>query len=90
MDKEEDMVNIRVIVDLVGVMLGIDPEVYKPYSRKDKKGKNMLIPRCLNAIYGTMVASLLYYCKFCKTLLVAGFKLNPYDSCVANWMVDGT
>ena len=42
----------------------------------------------MNVIYGTMVASLIYYKKFCKSLIVCGFKLNPYGPCVANRMVN--
>ena len=36
-----------------------------------------------------MVARLIYYKKFCKSLIACGFKLNPYDPCVANRMVNG-
>ena len=49
----------------------------------------MLIVECLNAVYGTMVAALLYYKKFVKSLVKEGFKLNPYDRCVANKIVNG-
>ena len=35
------------------------------------------------------MASLLYYKKFVKSLKSKGFKLNPYDPCVANKQVDG-
>ncbi len=49
----------------------------------------MLIVECLNAIYGTMVAALLYYKKFVKSLTKQGFKLNAYDGCVANKIVKG-
>ena len=36
-----------------------------------------------------MVASLLFYCKFTKSLIEKGFELNPYDPCVANKMIEG-
>jgi hypothetical protein len=36
-----------------------------------------------------MVALLLYYKKFVKSLKSKGFKLNPYDPCVANKQVNG-
>ncbi len=49
----------------------------------------MLIVECLNTIYDTMVAALLYYKKFVKSLTKQGFKLNPYDGCVANKIVKG-
>ncbi len=39
--------------------------------------------------YGTMVAALLYYKKRLKSLTKQGFKLNPYDRCVANKIVRG-
>jgi hypothetical protein len=36
-----------------------------------------------------MVAALLNYKKFVKSLTKQGFKLNPYDGCVANKIVKG-
>ena len=87
-ENEEDMVTIRVRGILVDILLGISPKVYGPYVIIDKKGNQSLILTCMNVIYGTMVASLLYYKKFCKSLIAYGFKLNPYDPCVANRMVN--
>ena len=43
----------------------------------------------LQALYGMMVASILYYKKFRKEIESTGFKVNPYDSCVANPIVKG-
>jgi hypothetical protein len=37
-----------------------------------------------------MVASLLYYHKFTKSLMSVGFKINPYNPCIANKNVNGT
>jgi hypothetical protein len=36
-----------------------------------------------------MAAALLYYNKFVKSLTKQGFKLNPYDVCVANKTFNG-
>ncbi len=84
----------RVIVRLRGriveILCEIAPEVYLPYVTTNNKGEKILIVQCLNALYGTMVASLLYYKKFVKSLKSHGFKLNPYDPCVANKVVDGS
>ena len=44
---------------------------------------------CLNALYGTMVASLLYYEKFTKSLKANGYEMNLYDACVWNKVIDG-
>jgi hypothetical protein len=41
----------------------------------DKSGQKVLIVECLNAIYETMIAALLYYKKFVKSLTKHGFKL---------------
>ena len=41
------------------------------------------------ALYGTLRAARLFYETFVKKIKSMGFKLNPYDSCVANKMVDG-
>jgi hypothetical protein len=54
-----------------------------------KKGKKQFLVQCLTALYGTMVALLLYYKKFVKSLKSKGFKLNPYDPCMANKQVNG-
>ena len=66
------------------MLLDVAPEIYTPYVTVDKKGVKQLIVQCLNAIYGTMMASLLYYNKFRKSLTKIGFIFNPYDPCVAN------
>ena len=74
---------------LVELILEIDTELYGTFVTTDKKGENVIIVKYINAIYGTMVASLLYYNKSAKTLKRNGFQLNPYDPCVANHMVNG-
>ncbi len=55
----------------------------------NKSGQKVLIVEFLNAVYGTMVAALLYYKKFVKSLTKQGFKHNPYDGCVTNKIVSG-
>ena len=88
-ENEKYMVYIRVRGILVELLIEIAPDVYGPYLKLDKKVKKVLILQCLNAIYGTMVAGLLYYNKFCRTLKRKIFVINPYDCCTANRMVDG-
>ena len=88
-EDEKDMVTIRVLGELVQALLDIAPRFYKPFVTKDKKENFILLIRCLNAIYVTMIAGLLFYKKFRKTLLREGFEINPYDPCVANKTVNG-
>jgi hypothetical protein len=84
------MAIIKIRGILVDMLVDIAPDVYKPYVTADQKGAKQLIVQCLNAIYGTMIAGLMYYTKFCRSLLSRGFKFNPYDPCVANKQVNGT
>jgi hypothetical protein len=43
----------------------------------------------LMALYGMLIASILYYKKFRKDIESIGFEVNPYDICVANRRVQG-
>ena len=78
-ENEKDMVYIRVRGVLVGPLIEIAPDIYGSYVKLDKKRNKVLILQCLNAIYGTMVASLLYYNKFCSILKRNHFVINLYD-----------
>ena len=49
----------------------------------------MLLVQCLNAVYGTMVAALLFYKKFVNSVTKQGYKINPYDGCMANKVIKG-
>jgi hypothetical protein len=94
-ENEEDMdmafIKIRgILVDiLVDILVEIAPDVYKSYVSKDKKGSKQLLVQCQNALYGTMVASLLYYRKLVTSLTDIDFVINPYDPCVASKMIEG-
>jgi hypothetical protein len=78
------------IIKICGVLVDILVKIAKSYVTTDKKGTKQLLVQCQNALYGTMVASLLYYRKFTKSLTSVRFKINPYDPCVANKIVAGT
>jgi hypothetical protein len=76
-EDEEDMAIIKICAILVDILVQIAPNIYKSYVMTDKKGMKQLLVQCQNALYGTMVASLLYYCKFTKSPTSVGFKINP-------------
>jgi len=76
-EDKEHCVIVCIRGPLVGILVSLAPEVYGPYVTTNKKGQQVLIVECLNAVYGTMVAALLYYKKFVKSLVKEGFKLNP-------------
>jgi hypothetical protein len=54
-----------------------------------ENGKKVLYLKLLKALYGCVKAALLWYDLFSGTLEKMGFKLNPYDTCVANKMING-
>jgi hypothetical protein len=87
-EDKKDRALIRIRGPLVNILVTIAPDVYGPYETVGKKGEKQLLVQCLTALYGTMVA-LLYYKKSVKSLKSKGFKLNPYDLCVAIKQVKG-
>ena len=83
----------RVIIRMRGVvvewLVNADPKFYGPYVTTDKKGMKVILVECWNAIYGTMIAGLLYYRKFSESLTGQGYVANAYDPCVWNKIIKG-
>ena len=75
---------------LADLMVSVDPALYGPYMRKTKKGESMMYVKMKKAMYGLLRSALLFYLRLVKDLQEFGFKLNPYDPCVANKVVDGS
>ncbi len=86
-EDEKDRAFICIRGPLVDILVSIAPDFYGPYVMVGKKGEKQLLVQCLTALYGTMVVLLLYYKKFVKSLKLNGFRLNPYDLCMANKQV---
>ena len=83
----------RVIMRLVGIsvktLLKIAPDLNKQFVPADSKGRKVLYLSVTKAIYGMIQSPMLWYQKFVADIESIGFKLNPYDPCVANKKVDG-
>ena len=73
---------------LVDMLLELAEEVYKDFVVYENNIK-VLYVEVLKALYGMLQASLLFYKKLKKDLESIGFKINPYDPCVANRMING-
>ena len=54
-----------------------------------ERGTKVIYLQVLQALYGMLVAAILWYQKLQKDLESIGFKINPYDPCVANQIVQG-
>jgi len=87
--EKDYRVIVRLRGKLVKLLVDIALVVYGLYVHKNKKGEKVLLVQCMNALYGTMVASLLFYKNFVTSLKKQGFEMNQYDACVANKAVDG-
>ena len=70
------------------MLIQLDPQLYGPHVVYERERK-VLYVQVLQAIYGMLTASLLWYLKFKKDLENIGFKLNDYDPCIANFLVNG-
>ena len=74
--KEIAIIKIRGVP--VDIILVIPPYIYDPYVTIDCKGVKQLVVQCQNTIYGTMMASIMYYHNFRKSLELEGYKFNTY------------
>ena len=72
---------------LAEMMVRIDPALYREYITYSNKGVPMLYVRLNKALYGMLQAALLFYKELRGWLENSGFKVNPYDPCVANKML---
>jgi hypothetical protein len=86
---KKDWVIIQIRGVVVEWLTKIAPEVYTQYISADRKGVKMLLVECMNAIYSTMIAGLLYYRKFAASLECKKFIKNPYDPWVWNKVIKG-
>ena len=69
-------------------MCEVNPE-YEPTVIYEK-GVKVLYMLVLRSIYGCIDAAMLWYELYTKELKNMGFKLNEYDPCVANKLIDGS
>ena len=88
-EEEKDKFIVQLCNEVVDILCKLVPEVYGPFVMMDKQGNKQLLVKCLNALYGSMVASLLYYRKFTQSLKSKKFMMNPYDPCVWNKIMWG-
>ncbi len=88
-EDKKDWVIIRIHGVVVDWLTKIAPEVYTQYVSVDRKEGKTLLVECMNAIYRTMIAGLLYYCKFAESLERKKFIKNPYDPCVGIKIIKG-
>ena len=77
---------LKIEGDFVVIMCDVNPD-YIPSIRYEN-GKKVLYVKILKALYGIIESALLQYTLFLEVLQKEGFMLNPYDSCVANKVIN--
>ena len=69
------------------IMVDVNPDHKKNVIYEN--GKKVLYLEILQAIYSCIESSLRWYVVYSETLMNEGFKINPYDKCVANKVING-
>ena len=87
-DDQGDRIVMKIRGAMVDMLLEIDYDLYAPYVTMEK-GQNVLYVHITRAIYGMLMSGLLFYKKFRKSIEAKGYKVNPYDPCVANKTING-
>ena len=80
---------MKVTGSLVHLIVELDPDLYKKFVVYEK-GRPVIYLEVTKAVYGMLLASLLWFKKWKADLEGIGFIFNNYDPCVCNRMVDGT
>jgi hypothetical protein len=75
---------------LAELMVQVTPNLYRKYISVDRKGMAILRVKMQKTTFGILRCALFFYKKLVADLESIGFKLNPYDPCVANKEVNGT
>ena len=81
----------RVVMRLRGQFVDLMCEANPKYIEfvRYERGQKVLYLQVLQAIYGCIESAMLWYKLFTDTLSKMGFKVNPYDKCVANKVIGG-
>jgi len=84
----KDFVLIKLTGESVKIMCETNPN-YENYVSYEK-GKPVLYLQLIKALYGCIQSALLWYRTLVEELFDQGFKLNPYDPCVVNKVINGS
>ena len=88
MPEEDEDVTVVFEGQMVDLLIRTDPK-YEKYVHINKAGKKVLYVRLKKAMYGCLRAARLFYDNLAGQLESMGFKINRYDLCVANKIIDG-
>ena len=84
----DEKVHMQLDGKMAELLVKIEPALYRKYLQNEH-GKPVMYVELRKALYGTLCAAILFWRKLSSVLMDQGFVLNPYDSCVANKMING-
>ena len=85
----DEVVHVRFDGPLAQLLTRVDPHTYTKFL-ENHNGKEVMYVRLRKALYGTLQGAMLFWKELTAFLCSElGFKLNPYDDCVANKTIRG-
>ena len=85
----DELIHIKLEGPMAELLTKVDPKKYRPYLTEEK-GKPVMYVELSKALYGTLQGAILFWKNLSGFLVEElGFELNPYDSCVANKIING-
>ena len=88
-DDDNERIIMKIRGPLVDMLIELDPMRYQSFVRTEKD-QSIVYVEVKKAIYGMLKSAILFYKKLKSDLEQIGFKINPYDPCVANRMIKGS
>ena len=82
-DMEGERVVMKMRGKLAELLVKVAPEIYREFVTIER-GQKVLYVELQKTLYGMLKSALLFYRKLRSDLESIGFKVNPYDPCVAN------
>ena len=86
--EKGERIIMKIRGQMVDMLVELDPDKYGSFVISENNRKVIYVV-VLKALYGMLQSALLYYKKFRKDIEGIGFKINPYDPCIANRIVNG-
>jgi hypothetical protein len=84
----DNIVHMKLEGNMAELMVQTVPKLYRKYVQIEK-GQKVLYCALKKALYGTLKAALLFWKRLSSQLVKWGFRINPYNSCVANKTING-
>ena len=73
---------------LIKLMVLVDPKLYRKHVRYSTTGEVIMYVCITKALYGMLQSALWWYKELRYNLKAYGLKVNPYDQCVTNAVIN--